>query len=62
MTFEIRIICDRPDADRVSAAVADAFNTGPARQYPTRDGMRVRLYFTADHHAGLDTTDASPTS
>ncbi|MEU3514629.1 hypothetical protein ABZ770_04960 [Streptomyces sp. NPDC006654] len=41
--FEIRVICDRPDADRISQALAAAFDTGPARQYPTR------LYFTADH-------------
>ncbi|MFF4442039.1 hypothetical protein [Streptomyces sp. NPDC001621] len=47
--FEIRVICDRPDADRISQALAAAFDTGPARQYPTRDGKRTRLYFTADH-------------
>jgi hypothetical protein len=47
--FEIRVICDRADADRISQTLADSFDTGPARQYPTRDGKRVRLYFTADH-------------
>ncbi|GAA0668305.1 hypothetical protein GCM10009535_55220 [Streptomyces thermocarboxydovorans] len=47
--FEIRVICDPDDADRVSAALAAAFATGPARQYPTRDGRRTRLYVTADH-------------
>jgi hypothetical protein len=47
--FEIRVICEPGDADRVSTALAAAFDTGPARQYPTRDGKRTRLYFTADH-------------
>src|SRR5690606_25916222 len=47
--FEIRVITDPADADRVTAALAAAFDTGPARQYPTRDGKRTRLYVTADH-------------
>ncbi|MER5395405.1 hypothetical protein [Streptomyces sp. NPDC002599] len=47
--FEIRIICDPADKDRVSEALAAAFTTGPARQHPTRDGQRTRLYLTADH-------------
>ncbi|MEV6840961.1 hypothetical protein AB0N17_41900 [Streptomyces sp. NPDC051133] len=47
--FEIRVICDRADAEHVSRALAAVFDTGPARQYPTRDGKRTRLYFTADH-------------
>ncbi|MER5504166.1 hypothetical protein ABT052_02425 [Streptomyces sp. NPDC002766] len=47
--FEIRVICTPDDADRVRAAVAAAFDTGPARQYSTRDRKRTRLYFTADH-------------
>lgn len=47
--FEIRVICTPDDADRVSTALAAAFDTGPARTYPTRDGKRTRLYFTADH-------------
>lgn len=47
--FEIRVICDRADTDRISHTLADAFDTGPARQYPTRDGKRIRLYVTADH-------------
>ncbi|GAA2876131.1 hypothetical protein [Streptomyces mexicanus] len=49
--FEIRVICEPDDADRVNAALAAAFATGPARQYPTRDGRRTRLYVTADHRA-----------
>ncbi|MEV6194777.1 hypothetical protein AB0M19_20560 [Streptomyces sp. NPDC051920] len=47
--FEIRIICDPADTDRVSQALAAAFTTGPVRQHPTRDGQRARLYLTADH-------------
>ncbi|OIJ69223.1 hypothetical protein [Streptomyces mangrovisoli] len=47
--FEIRIICDPADSDRVSTALAAAFTTGSARQHPTRDGQRTRLYLTADH-------------
>ncbi|MEV6057532.1 hypothetical protein [Streptomyces sp. NPDC052107] len=47
--FEIRVICDPADTDRVSHALAAAFDIGPARQYPTHDGKRARLYVTADH-------------
>lgn len=48
MTFEIRIICDPDDADRITAALAQVFTTGQARTYPTRDAMRTRLYITAE--------------
>jgi hypothetical protein len=47
--FEIRVICEPGDTDRVSQALAAAFDTGSARQSPTRDGKRTRLYVTADH-------------
>ncbi|MFF8524192.1 hypothetical protein ACF05X_18955 [Streptomyces werraensis] len=47
--FEIRAICDPGDADRVTAALSAAFTTGSVRRHPSRDGMRVRLYVTADH-------------
>ncbi|MEV5779898.1 hypothetical protein AB0L42_02600 [Streptomyces sp. NPDC052287] len=47
--FEIRITCDPVDKDRVSETLAAVFTTGPARQHPTRDGLRTRLYLTADH-------------
>lgn len=46
--FDIRIICDPDDADRISAALAAALTTGAPRAYPSRDGMRTRLYLTAD--------------
>lgn len=54
MSFEIRVICDPLDSNRVSAALAAAFDTGPARTYPTRDRKRTRLYFTADHRDSSD--------
>lgn len=40
---------DPADADRVTAALSAAFDAGPARQYPSRDGRRARPYVTADH-------------
>jgi hypothetical protein len=46
--FEIRVICDPDDTDRITTALADALTTGTPRAYPTRDGMRTRLYLTAD--------------
>jgi len=50
-TFEIRIICAPADADRITAALQDAFATGPVRAYPTRDRRQVRLYVTATDRA-----------
>ncbi|MGW2832092.1 hypothetical protein [Streptomyces sp. NPDC001286] len=47
--FEIRVICEPGDADRIGQTLAAAFDTGPVRQYPTRDRKRTRLYFTAIH-------------
>ncbi|MEV6110980.1 hypothetical protein AB0L59_00320 [Streptomyces sp. NPDC052109] len=47
--FEIRIICDPAETDRVTTALNTAFAAGTARMYPTRDGKRARLYVTADH-------------
>ncbi|MEV6167565.1 hypothetical protein AB0L99_04965 [Streptomyces sp. NPDC051954] len=47
--FEIRVICDPADTDRVTAALSGTFATGNVRTYPTRDGQRTRLYVTADH-------------
>jgi hypothetical protein len=49
--FEIRIICDPADTDRVTDALSQAFTTGPVRQHITRDGERQRLYVTADHRS-----------
>ncbi|MEU3074833.1 hypothetical protein [Streptomyces laurentii] len=47
--FEIRVICDPDDTDRVTTALTLAFTTGDLRRYPTRDGKRTRLHLTADH-------------
>ncbi|MCH0563247.1 hypothetical protein [Streptomyces sp. MUM 2J] len=47
--FEIRVICDPADTDRVTTTLTAAFTTGDVRRYPTRDGKRTRLYLTADH-------------
>lgn len=47
--FEIRVICQPTDTDRVLAALDGAFTTGSVRHYPTRDGQRHRLYATVDH-------------
>ncbi|WP_329267359.1 hypothetical protein [Streptomyces pseudovenezuelae] len=47
--FEIRVICDPADTDRVTTALSGVFATGSVRDYPTRDGKRRRLYVSADH-------------
>ncbi|MEV5879190.1 hypothetical protein AB0L75_34210 [Streptomyces sp. NPDC052101] len=57
--FEIRVICDPADTDRVSQALAAAFDTSPARQYPTHDGKRARLYVTADHRLAPEPSSAA---
>lgn len=46
--FDLRIICDPDDTDRITETLATALTIGTPRAYPTRDGMRVRLYLTAD--------------
>jgi hypothetical protein len=47
--FQIRVICDPDDTDRITTTLTTAFTTGDVRRYPTRDGKRTRLYLTADH-------------
>ncbi|WP_405931010.1 hypothetical protein [Streptomyces sp. NBC_00827] len=47
--FEIRVICTPADMVRISTALGKAFQTGPFRSVPTRDGQSRRLYVTADH-------------
>ncbi|MET7901302.1 hypothetical protein ABZS86_07415 [Streptomyces sp. NPDC005355] len=49
--FEIRVICDPADTDRVTSALSETFTTGAVRMYSTRDGGRIRLYVTADHRS-----------
>jgi hypothetical protein len=46
--FDLRVICDPADTDRITAALAEALNCGTVRRYPSRDGLRVRLYLVAD--------------
>ncbi|WP_418959135.1 hypothetical protein [Streptomyces tritici] len=52
MAFEIRVDCDPGDVDRLTTALGNAFTTGAIRMYRTRDGLRTRLYVTADHRPG----------
>ncbi|GAQ73823.1 hypothetical protein [Streptomyces reticuliscabiei] len=47
--FEIRIICDPADTDRITAALDTTFQTGTVTAEPARDGKRTRLYTRADH-------------
>ncbi|MEU7163857.1 hypothetical protein AB0A70_04325 [Streptomyces morookaense] len=47
--FEIRIICDPSDSERISAAVRGTFKTGAIRRLPSRTPGRERLYLKADH-------------
>ncbi|WP_327680182.1 hypothetical protein [Streptomyces sp. NBC_00467] len=47
--FELRIICDPADSDRIGKTLAAVFSTGTPRRHPTRDGRRMRLYITANH-------------
>ncbi|MFD7482547.1 hypothetical protein [Streptomyces mirabilis] len=47
--FEIRVICDLDDTERVVAALDYTFTTGTVTVYPTRDGKRSRFYVRADH-------------
>ncbi|GAQ58742.1 hypothetical protein [Streptomyces acidiscabies] len=49
--FEIRVICDPDDTDRVTAALADTFALNAVRDYSTHDGKQRRLYITAGHRA-----------
>ncbi|MFB7610380.1 hypothetical protein [Streptomyces gardneri] len=46
--FEIRVICDPDDTERVTAVLGGAFTTGAVRQHATRDGKRERLYLIAE--------------
>ncbi|MGW0950075.1 hypothetical protein ACWD4O_47205 [Streptomyces sp. NPDC002623] len=47
--FEIRIICDPADSDRVTDVLETAFKAGRVTVFPTADGKRQRLYLKADH-------------
>ncbi|HET6860671.1 MAG TPA: hypothetical protein VFH94_26685 [Streptomyces sp.] len=58
--FEIRIICEPADAERITTALDAVFNTGPVRRYPARGADSDRLYISADHRPDL-TADPWPT-
>jgi hypothetical protein len=47
--FDIRIICDPADTDRIVAALDKTFTTGTVTVCPTRDGKQHRFYVRADH-------------
>ncbi|MDK1473286.1 hypothetical protein QNO07_07595 [Streptomyces sp. 549] len=47
--FEIRIICDPADAERITTALSGTFTTGAVRRMPSRNSEMDRLYVTADH-------------
>lgn len=47
--FEIRVISDPADTDRVTATLREAFATGAVRHSYSRDRKRHLLYVTADH-------------
>ncbi|ROQ32396.1 hypothetical protein EDD98_1380 [Streptomyces sp. PanSC19] len=58
--FEIHIICDPDDTDRVTTALSATFTTGAVRRSPTRDGVRTRLYVTADHRPAPESEWPAP--
>lgn len=47
--FEIRVICDPSDSDRITAALRGTFETGAIRRLPSAAPGRERLYLKADH-------------
>ncbi|WP_055711301.1 hypothetical protein [Streptomyces torulosus] len=49
--FEIRVISDPADTDRVANALRATFATGSVRHSYTRDRKRNILYVTADHRS-----------
>ncbi|MCX4587059.1 hypothetical protein [Streptomyces sp. NBC_01481] len=49
--FELRIICDPADTDRITTALNGLFDTGSVRRLPSRHTDMDRLYVTADHRA-----------
>lgn len=46
--FEIRVICDATDVDRLTNTLNSVFITGRAVVHPARDGKRVRVYLDAE--------------
>lgn len=65
--FEIRVICDPADTNRIVAALDKTLTVGTVTVCPTRSGKRHRLYARADHRANLtpeetDRPEAGPTA
>ncbi|GAA3850134.1 hypothetical protein GCM10023084_00530 [Streptomyces lacrimifluminis] len=65
--FEIRVICESADTDRVVAALDKTFATGTVTVYPTDNGKSHRFYVRADHLTDLtreetDRPEAGPTA
>ncbi|MFI9207456.1 hypothetical protein ACIGW7_04825 [Streptomyces sp. NPDC053253] len=52
--FEIRIICDPADTDRITVALARTFTTGAVRVHAARSTGETRLYVTAEHRADVE--------
>ena len=59
--FEIRVICDASDTDRIVTALDSTFTAGTVSVYPNNDGKRNRLYVTAEHSDDAEDVDAWPT-
>ncbi|MEV4450010.1 hypothetical protein [Streptomyces mirabilis] len=57
--FEIRIICDPTDTDRIVAALDKTFTAGTVTVCPTRGGKQHRLYVGADHSPTNDAGNAT---
>ncbi|MFD3946830.1 hypothetical protein [Streptomyces sp. NPDC058579] len=53
--FEIRIICDLTDTERVTTALAKSFTTGNVRRAASRTSDKERLYVTAEHREDTET-------
>ncbi|MEU2873506.1 hypothetical protein ABZ769_30615 [Streptomyces olivoreticuli] len=49
--FEIRIICDPADTERITTALNATFSTGAVRCLSSRYADMERLYITADHRS-----------
>ncbi|MEV4871609.1 hypothetical protein [Streptomyces syringium] len=57
MAFEIRVICDEPDAPEITKRLADVFDISDvSRPCPTRHGDRVRLYIVAGQRQWITVT------
>ncbi|MEU2873791.1 hypothetical protein ABZ769_32085 [Streptomyces olivoreticuli] len=59
--FEIRIICDEPDASEITKRLADVFDISDvSRRYPTHHDGKVRFYVVAGPRQCLTHKPAAP--